>query len=1026
MKRRTAPFTAALAAILLLSLMLMGLMTTSGESGLWEDDIKGQAYADELSDRLVSMGFRPRHPYPGSHHIQTPSPAPEGAVVHPYGTTPIQLSSSSTRYSWEEYYSDDILDVYVDTSTSGGGSLSSQEETLLDSVISDFIDYSYPMVKDWYDPLNRVTSVTFYIHQIDGRSGTGGYYSPGTDEFHIDRADMDWAGEIAAHEFQHYIHDKYDRYENLWINEGMSDHAAFLVYGYASVLSSHLAVYFNYYPYTTLPIDDYSFYRDGTTRYYGVAFAYQLYMTHHYGGKNWSRALIRSTQSGSSGVNSALATLGHTDRFQDTFEKWMVASRINDKDAGTGGEFSYATKSYPYGTLQTKLMESYSGVPVQANRQIGFYGPQSFRFTSSPGSAHIYRISIEVSSGQLTAAFFPEVSSIPRTVTFMDSEAGKTTFDFSGWGKDYQAFQIMVSSTSVADLSIDLDILDLEPPVTLFGLNPAVPDGEDGWYTTTPVLTLATEAGANSYYRIDQGPSNLYKQPVYLEDGIYPLSYWSVDGKGNVEEARYTDLKIDTEGPRTEISVDPPVPDGYWYTTTPTITLSTSHPNSMIQYRWDTGDYVPYSSPIKAPEGEHQLTWSARDQAGNQESPGTMHFKVDTIRPIVDYSIYPAEPDGISGWYISPPTITLMGDAQDVLYFAIGNSDYSRYSSGIVIPEGITNFRAVSVDQAGNRGEELLLQFKVDTIRPKLTWTMEGFNYMLDNASQWYNANPVLDIQSSEGGSSIRYVLNDVEHTYDAPIRIGEGHNEIWVHAMDRAGNEADPLFFLVKIDTKAPVVQRFIESPSENGWYRDMNMKVELRLVGEDDRSSPATLHYAWGENDYRTYRDPMTVPEGINTLRYFARDSAGNVLKIESIEVKKDTIRPEAAMELVGAVNQTIMIGEELIVDMSGSSDSTSNLQFQFDLGDGTFVSWRSTSSAAHSYSEAGTYKIRGSVKDSAGNVADIERMIHVVEEEIPAVDQETGTNTVLLAGGAVLLVLLLVIIILLAIILVRRRNA
>ncbi|MDG6223948.1 MAG: PKD domain-containing protein [Candidatus Thermoplasmatota archaeon] len=1026
MKLGNARSAAALAILLLMTLLPVGPMISGAGSGVFEGDIEEQEIADQLSSRLVSMGFRPRHPYHGSNFIQTPSPAPEGARIHPTGTASIEMHSSSTRYSWESYYSDDILDVYVDTSTSGGGSLSSQEETLLDAVITDFIDYSYPRVKDWYDPLNRVSSVTFYIHQIDGRSGTGGYYSPGTDEFHIDRADMDWAGEIAAHEFQHYIHDKYDRYENLWINEGMSDHAAFLVYGYASVLSSHLAVYFNYYPYTTLPIDDYSFYRDGTTRYYGVAFAYQLYMTHHYGGKNWSRALIRSSQSGISGVNSALSTLGHTDRFQDTFEKWMVASRVNDKDAGNNGEYSYATRNYPYGTLQTKLMGSYSGIPVESDGQIGPYGPQSFRFTSSAGSANTYRLSVEVSKGSLSFAVYPEVSTLPRQVTLINSDSGSAIFDLDGWGKDFQAFQVIVSTTSLADLSIELDILDLEPPVTMFGINPPLPDGDDGWFISKPLITMATESGATTHYRIDQGPEMLYNQPVYLDDGVHTFSYWSIDKKGNVEEARHVDLKIDTEVPKTSISIDPAVPDGYWYTATPTITLGTDHPDSSIHYRWDQEDFVLYSSPIKAPEGEHQLSWRAVDQAGNQETPGNMLFKVDTLRPTLSYSIYPSEPDGMNGWYASAPRITLSGDAQDTIYFAMGSNDYSRYSSGIVMPEGITNFRAVSMDQAGNRGEELLMQFKVDTIRPKLTWSMEGFNYMLDNASQWFNARPVIDIQSSEGGTSITYLLNDEERSYDGPIVIDEGHNEIWVHARDKAGNEAEPLFFIIKIDTKAPVVRSELGPPSDNGWYNDMNMKVELELVGEDDRSSPATLHYAWGDAEYRTYRDAIPVPEGINTLRYFARDSAGNVLKIESIEVKKDTIRPEAAMELVDVTNQTILVGGELIVDMSGSRDSTSNLQFQFDLGDGTIISWRSTSSASHSYSEAGTYTIKGWVKDSAGNVAEIERTINVVEEEIPAVDRETGTNPLLLAGGAVLLVLLLVIIALLAVILVRRRNA
>jgi hypothetical protein len=101
-------------------------------------------------------------------------------------------------------------------------------------------------------------------------------------------------------------------------------------------------------------------------------------------------------------------------------------------------------------------------------------------------------------------------------------------------------------------------LVDTTSPVTTITLNPASPNGTNGWYDgTSPTFTLsATDAGGSgvetTYYEIDGGPASLYPgSAVTIPNGAtQAVTYWSVDNAGNVESAHTTAaLSIDTAGP---------------------------------------------------------------------------------------------------------------------------------------------------------------------------------------------------------------------------------------------------------------------------------------------------------------------------------------------------------------------------------------------------------------------------------------------------------------------------------------------
>jgi hypothetical protein len=985
------------------------------------------------TDPLVKAGYRPRFQEDG-HFLQTPEPMPEDAVMHPYGWTPkTTLSSNSRNDDYTHYYDGTVVDVYVDMTSGGGGDLSSNEENLLDRIIDDFINYSWPRVKDYFDPDDVVEHVDFLVHKIDGPSGIGGYYQPGTDEFHLDRDDFSWGGIIAAHEFQHYTHRQYDYNENLWVDEGCADFGAYLVYGITQGIASHVYAYLNWAPRHSLVVDDATFYYDSTTSYYGSSFLFQLYLAEHYGGKNYTNGLVRSSKNGISGVNAGLAASGTSDRFEEVFSKWMVALSVNDDNAGDGDTYSYNQKTYPNGQMRLPISRSHTSSPVTSSfsgdNKLKAYSVNSIRFSSPPKSGETYRLNLQFNSGSPIGAIYYE-SNPPRSVDHVEFGGSRSkTIDLDGWGTQYNSFRLITSSTSGSDLSYTLDILDLEPPVSQFSISPKFPNGENGWYVSSPVVTLSSEASAKLYYSFNGGEDQLYSQPFYVPDGTWNISYHAVDKHDNIEVSRFFELEVDTSIPSSSMVVDPDMPEDSWYTEAPAITLNTAHPGAVIMYKFGNEEYSEYETPVSPPEGYSTFFWKSVDQAGNEESEKSRSFQVDSIPPTLEYELYPHIPDGKNGYYRTNPTLTLTSEDAQAMYYSFNGGQLVTYTKPVTVPDGSHRIRMVSIDRASNRGDDVIIDVMVDTTVPSLEGSFPGWEYDVDNSSSWITVAPSLEVSGTEETMFINYTVNGgPNQDYQGIIQIDEGITEIWVYGEDEAGNPAQPINYFFKVDLKTPFVEAEVSEDLRNGWYVSKSVEIDFTLSGEDDRSSPVQVEYQWSGEDPKTFRDPISIPEGEGTLFYWATDAAGNKMDTRSIDFKKDSVLPAISMVLQNAATGQVIAGTAISVDLSGSDDENGITFHAVDFTGSGDVLWTPDFTFTHTYNEPGTYEITGYVKDPAGNIREKTTTIEVMapEEEEPEdnENEENGSSSVILLvmGSIVLLVILGAV---LVFVIVRRKG-
>jgi PKD repeat protein len=283
--------------------------------------------------------------------------------------------------------------------------------------------------------------------------------------------------------------------------------------------------------------------------------------------------------------------------------------------------------------------------------------------------------------------------------------------------------------------------VDETAPVTGHALVPGTPQGENGWYTTAPLVGLAAtdEQGgsgvAKTEYRIDGAATwTSYVVPFEAPAGSHTIEYRSTDGAGNVETAKSVTVKVDGTAPTTTRTVDPAAPQGQdgWYTSAPKVTLATADNAggsgaAVREYRIDNGDWTAYTAPFDAPAGTHTIEHRSRDAAGNAEAASSFQVKVDAAAPTVAAAVTPGAADGKDGWFVTAPRLELSGaDAAGGsglarVEYRLDGGDWETYGEPFELGDGTWEVEVRAFDNAGQASAVTSRVFKVDATAPTTT-----------------------------------------------------------------------------------------------------------------------------------------------------------------------------------------------------------------------------------------------------------------------------------------------------------------
>lgn len=404
--------------------------------------------------------------------------------------------------------------------------------------------------------------------------------------------------------------------------------------------------------------------------------------------------------------------------------------------------------------------------------------------------------------------------------------------------------------------------LDQDAPEATATFSPASPDGNDGWYTSRPTITISgydadiDPADRPYVYKFDNGfESNCPVDTTVpytcivdsdvvdeLSTGEHTFRYSAVNKKG----VRYkddndfdtpspmpsSDFKLDTEAPTIALATVPTAPEqsfgaNDWFDVRPFLVLSAidqvgGSGLESLQYRLGGGawtDYDPLDPPI-APSGVTLVSYRAFDVAGNVTSAFSQTVRVDASAPTLSLAAA-GGPDGDNGWFVTTPVLTAgsyddgagVGADADQVRYRIDNDGYVDCDPDCDVVPGLDTGRhlvhASAVDRFGNRSGEETLALAVDLEAPETAVRLSPAG--VDGANGWRLEQPYVELVSVDPGygsgvATTSYAIDgQPAQTYAGPFQIEPGQHSLCVTSVDVAGNVEPVSCSIVKVDTDDP-----------------------------------------------------------------------------------------------------------------------------------------------------------------------------------------------------------------------------
>ena len=425
-------------------------------------------------------------------------------------------------------------------------------------------------------------------------------------------------------------------------------------------------------------------------------------------------------------------------------------------------------------------------------------------------------------------------------------------------------------------------ILDMDMPIHL---NP------DASARINPTFDMTTTMNAGAqYFALNTSVGSGVQNAIYDFFNTGALSLQLPTGVGFTSDSGTflsgVAAPSDTVAPTTTASLAPIPNANGWNRTNVTVNLNSADNAggsgvkeiSTTLTGAQTGSGVTPGSTASVTitaEGITTLTFFARDNAGNQETPQTVTIRIDKTAPTIAGSRLP--PANAYGWNNSDVTVHF--DCGDAL------SGIDLCTSNVVLASEGAN-QAVTgsaADRAGNTASTTVGNINIDKTPPTTVATANP----PATATGW-NQSPVqITLTATDALSGVLSTEFNLDGAgfvpYTAPLSIsGDGAHGLEFRSTDKAGNVEATQSVAVKIDQSAPEAY-FQFDPGAN----------DIQVFGRDALSglsqsgplAPSSVIQQGGDEDGDgEFRSARGVHEGVTSeLRtYLITDQAGNTLTL------------------------------------------------------------------------------------------------------------------------------------------------
>ncbi|NPA91878.1 MAG: fibronectin type III domain-containing protein [Chloroflexi bacterium] len=470
---------------------------------------------------------------------------------------------------------------------------------------------------------------------------------------------------------------------------------------------------------------------------------------------------------------------------------------------------------------------------------------------------------------------------------------------------------------------------DATPPGAPFALQ-AEPEGwqKENDFTLSWMNPVDLSGIQAAYYRLDREPTGP-TDGIRVEgeditrishiqlprEGVFDVYLWLEDRAGNVDHRRRNVLlrafHLDMTPPTLTLHVTGTWGLNQWYTTPVTVQLHAQDGLSGIAdvgYQLDNHPWQEGTLLHLTRSGIHHLRAQAHDLAGNASALITRTFRVDTIPPVITYTL-PSLPAGQT-WYRTPVDIRV--HAQDRpsgiqrVEYRIGDGEWRAVGDTGRIHmdrDGRHRVWIRATDRAGNRHIVGPILVPVDLTPPITAYVISGQT----GEGNWYISPITVTLTPTDTASGVTatyYRIDGGDWQEGTQFTIEEdGKHTIEFYSIDAAGWKEQGFPTPVWVDTTPPPAPPYLWA-EPNQWTSQNDFTVRWatpsdlsQVVGayytlDRPPTSPTDGTYVPGGHAIHHVQVP---DEGAHTIYVWLRDGAGNA-SIDRVTVLEQGLKYDA----------------------------------------------------------------------------------------------------------------------------------
>lgn len=598
------------------------------------------------------------------------------------------------------------------------------------------------------------------------------------------------------------------------------------------------------------------------------------------------------------------------------------------------------------------------------------------------------------------------------TVFLDDVMRGSVTASSGQWSlpingltdKTYKLTAMATNAVGDSGLSTAVNFtIDTILPQTTLALDPATPNGDNGWYISAPNVVLTrNESGTTSYsWTSAAGPWTTYSGSFTAING-QTLYYYTVDSASNTEGVKSLLIEFDLDDQKPSSLITDPAGNTSVNGSSLLIkgtAADTPSGVSKVEIKIGDADWVPVTGQTSweynwslGVDGAYSIKTRATDNAGNVETPSAgITVTVDNTAP----SFPPRIDQPLSGSIKDSRQVTISGsngelggkvwvcyitDVNDPLnnHVELFKADVAldgTWSKEASFPaDGAYVIGAKNLDAVGNIGESCSnwVNITIDTDAPNAPVITDPIDGTLTNSSTMTVRGSFSDQTESESSIKIM-VYVDGNKAGEASIGDGgwnldigpltDGLHALTAKAKDAAGNVSETSVTAnVTVDT---ICGLSISEPTDGIFANTSPITVKGMAEAGGSLLLDSEIPVQIGDNG--AFETQFALQEGSNTISLTFTDLAGNRCS-KSVNVLYDINAPASINDLTAGTPTSSMIPLTWTAPSDGDSGALDKYDLRYSVlpieHDADFVSATKASGlpSPSSPGSAESYQLKG----------------------------------------------------------------